>query len=38
MDGLFEKMQMNLKLAGFSPKTQNDYMRHVNRFHGHFDK
>ncbi|WP_353740083.1 phage integrase N-terminal SAM-like domain-containing protein [Phosphitispora fastidiosa] len=29
---------MNLELAVFSPKTQDNYMRHVNSFHGHFDK
>ena len=38
MNELLEKMKMNLEIAGFSPKTQNDYMRHVKLFQKHFDK
>ena len=38
MNGLLKKMKMNLELAGFSLKTQDDYMRHVKRFYSHFDK
>jgi len=38
MNGLLNKMQMNLEIAGFSPKTQDDYMWHVKGFHNHFDK
>lgn len=38
MNELVEKMKMNLEISGFSPKTQDNYMRHVTRFQEHFDK
>ena len=38
MNDLLNKMKMNLELAGFSSKTQADYMRHLMSFQRHFDK
>ncbi|ADG82317.1 tyrosine-type recombinase/integrase [Thermincola potens] len=38
MNELLRKMQMNLVIAGFSPKTHDDYLRHVKHFQKHFGK